>query len=343
MRKVVIIIAVLVLLGGGGYWAYRAFCGECAEPGALVLYGNVDIRQVNLAFKDGERIRDILVEEGDVVKKGQKLAQLQTRRLEAEITALKAGVDAQNFVVLQLENGSRPEEIRQAKAEERQALAEQNLTKRTYDRQSRLLKSGANAQQDLDDALARYDVAKAKYQVAVQNRILMEKGARWEEIASARASLHKLEADLETLKVKLAESTLYAPSDAVVRSRNLEPGDMASAQNPVFTLGIMDPKWVRTYIPEDQLGLIKPGMRGYAVADSWPGERFEGWIGFISSTAEFTPRSVETPELRTSLVYEVRLNVHNPDNQLRLGMPVTVRFDHEAAPTAQSAEKAEGS
>jgi HlyD family secretion protein len=335
MRKIVIIILALVLLGTGGYWAYRAYCPDCADTGALALYGNVDIRQVNLAFKDSERIRDVLVEEGDVVEKGRKLAQLMTQRLEAQIKAVQAGVDAQKYVVIQLENGTRPEEIRQARAEERQALAERNLTKRTYDRQSRLLKSGANAQQDLDDALAQYDVAKAKYQVAVQNRILMEKGARWEEIASAKASLQKLQADLEVLNVQLAESALYAPTKAVVRSRNLEPGDMASAQSPVFTLGVMDPKWVRTYVPEDKLGLIKPGMRGFAVADSWPDRRFEGWVGFISSTAEFTPRSVETPELRTSLVYEVRLNVHDPDNELRLGMPVTVHFEPTADAAAQ--------
>ncbi|WP_338668270.1 efflux RND transporter periplasmic adaptor subunit [Pseudodesulfovibrio methanolicus] len=338
MRKVVIIILAVVLLGGGGYWAYRVFCPECADTGPLVLYGNVDIRQVNLAFKDSERIRDVLVEEGDEVEGGQKLAQLKTQRLESQIKALQAGVEAQKYVVIQLENGSRPEEIQQALAEERQALAERNLTKRTFDRQSRLLKSGANSPQDRDDALAQYDVAKAKYQVAVQNRILMEKGARWEEIASAKASLNKLEADLDVLKVQLAESALYAPTKAVVRSRNLEPGDMASPQSPVFTLGIMDPKWVRTYVPENKLGLIKPGMRGYAVADSWPDKRFEGWVGFISSTAEFTPRSVETPELRTSLVYEVRLNVHDPENVLRLGMPVTVRFDSEAAPAAQTAD-----
>lgn len=338
MRKVVIIILAVVLLGGGGYWAYRIYCTECADTGPLVLYGNVDIRQVNLAFQDSERIRDVLVEEGDVVDEGQALARLKTQRLKAQIKAVQAGVDAQKYVVIQLENGSRPEEIQQARAEERQALAERNLTKRTYDRQLRLLKSGANAQQDLDDALAQYDVAKAKYQVAVQNRILMEKGARWEEIASAKASLNKLEADLDVLNVQLAESTLYAPTKAVVRSRNLEPGDMASPQSPVFTLGIMDPKWVRAYVPEDKLGLIKPGMRGYAVADSWPGRRFEGWIGFISSTAEFTPRSVETPELRTSLVYEVRLNVKDPDNELRLGMPVTVHFEPRAEPAAQSAD-----
>ncbi|WP_207260394.1 HlyD family efflux transporter periplasmic adaptor subunit [Desulfovibrio sp. Huiquan2017] len=340
MRKVVIIIIVsVVLLGGGGYWGYRAFlCSDCPTSSELVLYGNVDIRQVNLAFKDNERIRDVLVEEGDVVKAGQTLARLQTRRLEAEITALKAGVDAQKYMVIQLENGFRPEEIQQARAEERQAQAERELTRRTYERQVRLLKSGANAQQDLDDALARYDVAKAKYQVAVQNRILKEKGPRWEEIASAKASLHKLEADLETLQVKLAESVLHAPKAAVVRSRNLEPGDMASAQSPVFTLSVMDPKWVRTYIPEDKLGRIKPGMPGYAVSDSWPNKRFEGRIGFISSTAEFTPRSVETPELRTSLVYEVRLNVHDPENELRLGMPVTVHLEPAADPNAQPAD-----
>ncbi|WP_419787077.1 efflux RND transporter periplasmic adaptor subunit [Pseudodesulfovibrio sp.] len=330
MRKLLIIVLVLVLLGGGGYWAYRTFCSECADSGPLVLYGNVDIRQVNLAFKDNERIKDVFVEEGDEVEKGQMLAQLETDRLKAELEAAKAGMEAQKFVVTALENGSRPEEIQQARAEEKQALAEQRLTERTYKRQQRLLKSGANAQQDLDDARAQYEVAAAKFHVAVQNRILVEKGARWEDIASARASLRKLEADVDTLKVRLAESSLYAPKKAVVRSRNLEPGDIASPQRPVFTLGIMDPKWVRAYVPEDKLGLIKPGTRGYAVADSWPDKHFDGWVGFISSTAEFTPRSVESPELRTSLVYEVRLNVHDPDNELRLGMPVTVHFDTPA-------------
>ncbi|WP_319583229.1 efflux RND transporter periplasmic adaptor subunit [uncultured Pseudodesulfovibrio sp.] len=337
MRKIVIIVLALVLLGGGGYLAYWAFCTECEDTGALTLYGNVDIRQVNLAFKDSERIRDVLVEEGDIVEPGQKLAQLRTERLEAQIKSVQAGVDAQKFVVIELENGSRPEEVQQALAEEKQALAERNLTKRTFDRQASLLKRGANAQQDLDDARAQYDVAKAKYQVAVQNRILMQKGARWEEIASAKSSLNKLEADLDTLNVQLAESSLYAPTKAVVRSRNLEPGDMASAQSPVFTLGVMTPKWVRTYVPENKLGQIKPGMRGYAVADSWPDRHFEGWVGFISSTAEFTPRAVETPELRTSLVYEVRLNVNDPDNELRLGMPVTVHFEPQADSGAQDA------
>jgi HlyD family secretion protein len=337
MRKILIIVLVLVLLGGGGFWAYRAWCPECDESGALTLYGNVDIRQVNLAFKDSERIRDVLVEEGDVVEPEQKLAQLKTQRLEAQIKAVQAGVEAQKYVVVQLENGFRSEEIEQARAEEKQALAERNLTRRTFERQSRLLKRGANAQQDLDDARAQYDVAKAKYEVAVQNRILMEKGARWEEIASAKASLNKLKADLDVLDVQLAESALYAPTKAVVRSRNLEPGDIASPQTPVFTLGVMDPKWVRTYVPESELGRVMPGMRGYAVADSWPDRHFEGWVGFISSTAEFTPRSVETPELRTSLVYEVRLNVHDPDNELRLGMPVTVHLKPRTESGAQDA------
>lgn len=330
MRKILVILIVLVA-AGCGYWAYQALYAVPEKSGDLVLYGNVDIRQVNLAFKDSERISNIYVEEGDAVEKGRILAELETSRLSAQIEAMRASVDAQKNVVVQLENGARPEEIQQARAEEAQALATQRLAERTYKRQASLLESGANAQQDYDDARAEFEVAKAKYRVAVQNRILIEKGPRWEEVASARASLRKLEADLEALRVQLKESRLVAPRDAVVRSRNLEPGDMASPQRPVFTLGIMTPKWVRTYVSEAKLGLVRPGMRGYVVTDSWPDRHFKGWVGFISSTAEFTPRSVETPELRTSLVYEVRMNVDDPDSMLRLGMPVTVHLDASGA------------
>jgi membrane fusion protein PltH len=126
------------------------------------------------------------------------------------------------------------------------------------------------------------------------------------------------------LRQQLADAQLVAPVDAVVRTRVMEPGEMASPQKPVFTLAITDPKWVRAYVSEPDLGKVHSGAAASVMVDSFPDRRFDGWIGFISPVAEFTPKSVQTEELRTSLVYEVRVFVKDPSDELRLGMPATV-------------------
>ena len=99
---------------------------------------------------------------------------------------------------------------------------------------------------------------------------------------------------------------------------------MASPQKPVYSLAITDPKWIRAYVSEPDLGKVQPRMKASIMVDSFPDQRFEGWVGFISPVAEFTPKSVQTSELRTSLVYEVRVFVSDPTDVLRLGMPATV-------------------
>jgi HlyD family secretion protein len=150
------------------------------------------------------------------------------------------------------------------------------------------------------------------------------KGPRKEDVDQAEAQLQANQAQLALLRQQLADAQLVAPLDAMVRSRLMEPGEMASPQKPVFSLAITDPKWVRTYVSEPELGWISPGMSASVAVDSFPNNRLAGWIGFISPVAEFTPKSVETTELRTSLVYEVRVFVKDPADELRLGMPATV-------------------
>nr|WP_305910312.1 efflux RND transporter periplasmic adaptor subunit [Methylomarinum sp. Ch1-1]MDP4523002.1 efflux RND transporter periplasmic adaptor subunit [Methylomarinum sp. Ch1-1] len=120
------------------------------------------------------------------------------------------------------------------------------------------------------------------------------------------------------------DAHLYAPDDGVIQNRMLEPGDMADAQTPVFTLALTDPVWARVYASETDLGKLRPGMVAEIRSDSFPDQAYQGWVGYISPTAEFTPKAVETVELRTSLVYQVRVYACNPKHQLRLGMPVTV-------------------
>jgi HlyD family secretion protein len=269
----------------------------------------------------------VLVQEGDRVKQGQVLARLDTSRLEPQVAQAAAQVAAQSAVVERLRNGNRPEEIAQAQAALDSAKADAENAKRQAQRFRGLIAASggrAASQQDLDNANAQLDVANAKM-VSEQKALDLEvAGPRKEDIAQAEAQLQGDEAQLDLLKQQLADATLTAPVDAVVRSRLMEPGEMASPQQPVFTLAIIDPKWVRAYVSESDLGKIHSGEVASVAVDSFPDHRFDGWIGFISPVAEFTPKAVQTEELRTSLVYEIRVFVKDPGDALRLGMPATV-------------------
>lgn len=324
LNKIRVVIGVLVIvILAASVWVWHARRDVDAQD-RLVLFGNVDIRQVQLAFNDSERITVLLVQEGDRVQAGQLLATLHSRRFEASVAYRVARVAAQREVVARFDAGNRPEEIAKAKADVRAAQAETILTTRTLKRIQGLAPHDAVAQKDFDDARAALDVATARLASAKLTYDLMVIGPRKEDIASAKATLKSNEAELELAKEDLANSKLYAPTNGVIQTRLLEPGDMASPQKPVFTLALDDPLWVRAYVAETDLGKIRPGMKANVISDSFPDKHYEGWIGFISPTAEFTPKTVETSEVRTKLVYQVRVFVRNPQDELRLGMPTVV-------------------
>jgi HlyD family secretion protein len=325
MKRNILVAALAIILVAGGlaYWLTRS----SNAPSEIVVYGNVDLRQVDLPFNGTERIAAVLVQEGDRVHQGQILARLDTNRLEPQVAQARAQLAAQQAVVERLHNGSRPEEVAQARAALDSAKADAENARRQAQRfRSLIAASGGRAasQQDLDNANAQLDVANAKVVSQQKALDLAVVGPRKEDIAQAEAQLQAQQAQLAFLKQQLADANLLAPVAAVIRSRLMEPGEMASPQKPVFTLAITDPKWVRAYVAESDLSRIRPGEVASIGVDGFPNRRFEGWIGFISPVAEFTPKTVQTEELRTSLVYEIRVFVKDPDDQLRLGMPATV-------------------
>jgi HlyD family secretion protein len=240
----------------------------------LTFYGNVDIREIQLAFYDEGRIERMLVQEGDRVRKGQILAELDISRLDDAVRKAEATVRVDQAT---LENADI-----------------------TYRRTEALAKDLYVSLQDRDNAVA----------------VLKE----------ARDRLKADEAALVLARRQLHDGKLAAPKEGVIEVRILEPGDMVTPQAPVFTVALDNPVWARIYVPEPDLGKIFPGMRAEIYTDSYPGRAFPGWIGYISPTAEFTPKNVETPQLRTRLVYEVRVYACNPDYRLRLGMPATVKI-----------------
>jgi membrane fusion protein PltH len=328
MRHTLLIVVLLAVVGAaaGLTWWFTRPEGGTRD---LVLYGNVDLRQVELPFNNSGRIAAVLVQEGDRVQHGQVLSRLDTSRLEPQVAQAEARVAAQRQVVARLHNGSRPEEIAQARANVALAKAEAVNARRQLERLKPLYEGSAGravSQQDVDNAKAALDVAEARLTVNEKALALAIAGPRQEEVAEAEARLRADEAQLALLRQELADAQLVAPVDAVVRTRVMEPGEMASPQKPVFSLAITDPKWVRAYVSEPDLGRVRPGMAAAVAVDSFPEHRFDGWVGFIAPVAEFTPKTVQTEELRTSLVYEVRVFVKDPSNDLRLGMPATVRL-----------------
>jgi HlyD family secretion protein len=230
-------------------------------------------------------------------------------------------------VVNQLKAGSRAQEIEQARAQVVAAKADVQNAEGNLQRIEKTSGTGATSEQDLDDARSRLEVVRANLKVAENALDLALEGPRKEDIAAAEKNLEALEAGLSLLNVRLSDMTLTAPAAGIVQSRILEPGEMAGPAKPVFTLALTDPKWARVYVSEPDLGKISSGMTAKVYSDSFPGEAIDGWIGFISPTAEFTPKTVQTEELRTKLVYEVRVFVKDPEDRLRLGMPVTVRIN----------------
>jgi HlyD family secretion protein len=316
---------VAVILSGAGV-AWRLMQRESA-PKDLMLYGDVDLRQVQLSFNNSERIAAVLVQEGDRIRQGQLLARLDTARLEPQLAQAEAQAAAQLQVVKRLRSGSRPEEIAQARANLQAAQADLANARQQYDRwrsAAEISAGRAVRQQDVDNARTSVQVAEAKLAVVQKTLDLAIAGPRREEIDENEARLRAFEAQASMLRQQLKDAQLIAPVNAVVRTRVMEPGEMASPQRPVFSLAITDPKWVRAFISETDLGKIRQGMTAAITVDSFPSRRFEGWIGFISPVAEFTPKTVQTEELRTSLVYEVRVFVKDPSDELRLGMPASV-------------------
>lgn len=327
-KKLVIILLIVLVILGAGFYMVREKSAERLAASELTLKGNVDLREVSLAFRNSDRISEMFVEEGDRVTKGQVLAKLETEDRLHQIAVTKANIGAQQAQVDKLHNGTRAEDLAQARAKLDEARAEKDFLTADYRRKLDAYNASGGksvSRQVLEDARTKLKVAEARMNQAEEANNLAIAGPRSEDVAAGEAQLESLKSTLARQEYNLSQSELIAPSDGVVRSRLLEVGDMASPQKPVYRISLNSKKWVRVYVSEKDLGKIHEGSRAEVYIDSDPENGIEGQVGYISSTAEFTPKNVETSELRTALLYEVRVYVTDPDNKLRMGMPATVK------------------
>ena len=326
MRRLLALAVLAVALAVGWFvWTHRR---TVESPSVLVLHGNVDIRQVSLAFDGSGRIAEMHADEGDTVKAGTVLARLDTRTLALQADQAAAQIDVQEQMLRKVRSGPRVQEVEQARSRLAAAQADQSRAQQDLVRLRGI--SGKTdgrgvSKQDIDRAESAVQTTSAHADEAREALRLLQAGSRAEDIGTAEAQVKTSRAQLALLRHQIELGELKAPVDAVVRSRLLQPGDMAAPQRAVFTLALTQPKWVRVYVAEPDLGKVKPGQTARVLTDSQP-DALTGKVSFIASTAEFTPKSVETEQLRTSLVYEVRILVDDATDRLRLGQPVTVQL-----------------
>jgi HlyD family secretion protein len=306
----------LGLIAWGGLIGFRS-----SDADVIALTGNVDVRQVNLGFMVAGRIAEMKVDEGDRVTAGTVVASLDTSYFEDEVRLARARVAAETAVVARLENGTRPEEIAQARAIVAEREAAVALAEATLSRQQDLADRGVSPHQRHDEATAASEQARAALRSAQESLKLAELGPRREDIDAAKSQLEAENASLAQAERRLADAELIAPGGGVVLTRVREPGAIVGVGETIYAVTITAPVWVRTYVAEPDLGRIRPGMPVEVQTDG--GKTYRGQIGFISPVAEFTPKSVETKELRTSLVYRLRIVVDGETDGLLQGMPVT--------------------
>lgn len=273
VKKNIFIAIIFIILTGMIIalidFAYR----ERENPDEITLYGNVDVRQVDIGFRVSGQVTQLMFEEGDRVPEGTLMCSLDNTPYDSQ---LKEALAAAEAVKANLDNA----EI-------------------LLHRRQELIGSGAVSQEDLDNALANRD------QLA--------------------ANLLETEAAIQVAKDNLSYTQAYAPTDGIILTRIREPGTVVNPADPVYTLSVSSPVWIRAYVDEPNLGKVSYGMTAEVLTDT--GRRYTGKIGFISPVAEFTPKTVETAKLRTDLVYRLRVYVDNPDHMLVQGMPVTVKLN----------------
>jgi HlyD family secretion protein len=326
-----IAIPVVLVLAGIAAAAYYVYAAREQES-TLTLYGNVDIREVELAFRVPGRLAAMDVDEGETVTAGQHLAQIDPQPYKDALAAAEAGVQQARANVDKLESGARPQEVQQARAAVREAEAAAKDAERNFERQKGLVESGASSQRILDAAAAQRDATAARLAATREALALAEEGFRAEDIAAARANLAAAVARRDQAQTQLDDTALTAPSDGTLLARVREPGSMLMQGTPVYSLSLNNPVYVRAYVSEPDLGATAPGTTVRVTTDA-SDKVYRGRIGFVSPRAEFTPKSVETADLRTDLVYRLRIVLTDADSHLRQGMPVTVEV-----PRANGAE-----
>jgi HlyD family secretion protein len=325
---ILILLAVVIL---GGIYIYPHFVKKTAPGNQIVLSGNIETHESLVSFKVQGRIVDLPVEEGQSVERGALLARLDDADYRQRVRIDEATVHVRESNLALTLAGTREQEVKALQQTTLDAQADLQQKKLDLDRAQRLFSKDEVSAQDRDLAETALKRAQATFQAAQQRYSQAVEGSRKEDIAIARANLQEANANRGLSRVNLDYTTLRAPSSGVITVRQAELGEVVVPGTPVLTLADLDHIWLRAYIAETDLGRIRWGQEATITTDTYPGKQYHGRVSFISSSAEFTPKSVQTYKERVTLVYRIKIDIDNPNHELKPGMPADARIDFAAA------------
>jgi len=319
VKRIFLIVPAVGALIALGVWLYWG--NNQNDHNVLRLSGHIEATETDLGFKVPGKIAAIHFEEGQEVKAGQVVAELESQDLRRELDAAKARLEATRANVAKMEAGYRPQEVREAQAAMAQAQADYDDKAKDYWRMQNLFERKVVTGSARDKAEAAYLMAKESLRRARENYDLLKEGYRREDIDAARAEFRQAQAALELAQTRLGYATIISPVTGVVLARPMEPGQVAAVGATVLTLGDLDHAYFEGYIPEPDLARVYYEQKAVVTTDTYPGKRYPAWVSYISAKAEFTPKSVETYKERITLVYRTKIRVDNPHHELKPGMP----------------------
>jgi HlyD family secretion protein len=326
MNRKLLIVPLLVVLAAAVWWWWRGRDEDGGE-GTLVVSGTVEATDARLGFQIGGRLASVRPREGETVAAGAELATLADEELRAALAQADAAVATAEARLADLEAGPRAEEVTQAEAERRAAAERLADAERDLDRARTLADGGALPREAAEEAELARDLAAARLEGAGAAARLVRRGAREEQVAAARAAVEQARAARTAAATALDRTVLRASLSGLVSERHREPGEVVAPGTPVLTLLDRDDRWVRIYVPEARLGAVRLGAPVVLRSDTFPGKAYRGEVAHVASEAEFTPRTVQTTEERTLLVYAVKVRILGDDAyELKPGLPLDVEL-----------------
>ena len=331
MKKIIPIVILLAAAVAAGVYYYPRLTQKAAPVNQLTLSGNIEAHESLVGFKVPGRIVELPVEEGQQVAQGALLARLDDADLKQRIRIDEAAVGVRESDLALTLAGTRHQEVKAAQQTMLDAEADRSQKKLDNERAQKLFAKDEVSAQERDLAATALKRAEAIFKAAQQRYNEAVEGSRKEDINIARANLNEAGASLGLSQVNLSYSILRAPSAGVVTVRQAELGEVVAPGSPVVTIADLDHIWLRAYIAETDLGSIHWGQDAVITTDTYPGKQYHGRISFIASTAEFTPKSVQTFKERVTLVYRIKIDIDNPNHELKPGMPADARIDLAAS------------
>ena len=337
MKRVITVLVLLAAAIAAGVYFYPRLTKKPESTNRLTLSGNIEAHESLVSFKVPGRIVELPVEEGQQVEQGVLLARLEDADAKQRVRIDEASVGVRQSNLALTLAGTREQEVKAAQQSMIDAQADLDQKKLDNDRAQQLFGKDEISAQDRDLAATALKRTEAIFKAAQQRYNEAVEGSRKEDVEIARANLNQANANLGLSRVNLDYTVLHAPSAGVITVRQAELGEVVAPGSPVVTLADLDHIWLRAYVAETDLGSIHWGQEATVTTDTYPGKQYHGRISFISSSAEFTPKSVQTYKERVTLVYRIKIDIDNPNHELKPGMPADAQLELAAAKALGSA------